>query len=242
VAENADVDTGKSQLSVAGRTRLAAVGQPRTWAPGAELIREAEPDGRVLLITRGRVKVTSASPCGRQVILALRGPGDLVGESAAIDGGGRSATVTALTEVDTVHLTRKAFHHVVRTVPDITYELLEILVCRLRESTRSRLARSVYDVRTRTAQWLLGAAEHGEPIDGGAGYVVHLTQDELAEAVGTSRVSVNKALRFFRDHGAISTSRAVCTVKRPDWLRDYVTEATDKPKWTIPGQTSVTAN
>jgi CRP/FNR family cyclic AMP-dependent transcriptional regulator len=241
VTDNAaDVDAGKSQLSVAGRTRLAAVGKSRTWAPGTELIREAEPDGRVLLITRGRVKVSSAAPCGRQVILALRGPGDLVGESAAIDGGGRSATVTAITEVETVHLTRTAFHHVVRTVPDITYELLEILVCRLRESTRSRLARSVYDVRTRTAQWLLDAVAYGEPAEGG--YVIHLTQDEMAEAVGTSRVSVAKALRFFRDHGAVATNRAACTVKRPEWLGEYVVQATAEPKWTIPGQARATAN
>ncbi|ONI71256.1 hypothetical protein ALI144C_48690 [Actinosynnema sp. ALI-1.44] len=208
-------------MSPAGQRRLSIAGTHRRWARGDDLIREAEPACGVLLIKRGRVKISSATPCGRHVIMAIRGPGDLLGESAAIDGRSRSATVTALTDVDAISLTGKEFTELLRTAPDVVFELLVMLTGRLRESTKRRLELSVYDVPTRTARWLLDAAAQGEPINGGPGYAIRLTQTELADAVGASRVSVANALRVWREEEVIATSRAVFRVLKPEVLRGW---------------------
>jgi CRP-like cAMP-binding protein len=214
-------DNEPSQLSTAAQSRLSAAGTHRRWSRGDELIREAESTGNVLLIRRGRVKVSSTSPCGKKVIMAIRGPGDLLGESAAIDGKGRSATVTALTEVDAVSLTQIQFRQILLHTPQIALELLAILVSRLRESTRRRLELGVDDVPTRTAQWLLDAVTHGEPIGHGPGYLVRLTQNDLADAVAASRVSVANALKSFREDEVVLTERAAFHVLDPAKLQTF---------------------
>jgi CRP/FNR family transcriptional regulator, cyclic AMP receptor protein len=212
---------GWPQLSATGQRRLGTAGTHRQWARGDKLIREAEPTCDVLLIKRGKVKISSASPCGKQVIMAIRGPGDVLGESSAIGGKGRSATVTALTDVEALSLTRKEFMQLLHEAPEVTFELLVMVTGRLRESTRQRLELGVYDVPTRTARWLLDAAAYSEPIGCGPGYTIRLTQAELADAVGASRVSVANALRPWRKERAIVTNRAVFRVLKPESLRKW---------------------
>jgi CRP-like cAMP-binding protein len=104
-------------------------------------------------------------------------------------------------------------------------ELLDMLANRLRESTRRRFESGVYDVTTRTARWLLDAAAHGEPIAMTSGYLIRLTQKELADAVGASRVAVANALRAFRDVDAVSTDRAGVRVLRPERLRPFASRS-----------------
>src|SRR5882724_5036372 len=100
---------GTCRLSDEGQRKLIAAGTPRRWAPGQILIRESDTTDHVVLIICGQVKISSAAPTGRQVLLAIRGPGDLLGESSAIDGEVRSATATALTAVEAVTLTGAEF-------------------------------------------------------------------------------------------------------------------------------------
>jgi CRP/FNR family cyclic AMP-dependent transcriptional regulator len=221
---------GWPQLSPAGQWRLSSAGTHRRWARGDNLIREAEATCDVVLIKRGRVKISSVSPCGKRVIMAIRGPGDLLGESAAIDGKGRSATVTALTDVVAVSLTRRQFTQLLHDAPEVTLELLVMQTGRLRESTRQRLELSVYDVPTRTARWLLDAAAHSELIGNGPGYTIRLTQTELADAVGASRVSVANALRRWREKDAIATNRAVFRVLKPEILRKWAHPSRQDPE------------
>ncbi|CAM3802923.1 Crp/Fnr family transcriptional regulator [Kibdelosporangium persicum] len=207
------------------QARLRAAGTRLTWSSGEKLFREAEAAATVLLITRGHVKVTVTAPCGKSVILAIRGPGDLLGESAAIDGHGRSATVTALSDGEAVSVSRAEFARLVGRTPEVAADLIHILISRLRESDQRRLESGVYDVRTRTACWLLDAATYGERSGTGPGYAVHLTQTDIAEAVGASRVSVAKALHEFRDKKIIDIHRAVCRVIDPDRLRSIAQPA-----------------
>lgn len=204
-----------------GRARLRTVGTRIRWSRGAKLFRESEAAATVLLITKGHVKISLTSPCGKRVLLAIRGPGDLLGESAAIDGQGRSAAVTALTDVEAVSVSRDEFAHLVGRMPDVAADLIQILISRLRESDRRRLESGVYDVRTRTACWLLDAATYSERYGSGQGYAVRLTQTDLAEAVGASRVSVAKALHEFRDRKIIDIHRSVCRVIDPERLRSF---------------------
>src|SRR4051812_19339103 len=79
---------------------LHAVGRQRTYGPAVTVFHEGDDAGPVLVILRGRVKVSTIGGGGREAIVALRGPGDLIGELSAIDDGLRSATVTTLESAD----------------------------------------------------------------------------------------------------------------------------------------------
>ncbi|TCO62674.1 Crp/Fnr family transcriptional regulator [Actinocrispum wychmicini] len=208
------------RLSDEGQRKLIAAGTPRRWAPGQILIREYDTTDHVVLIISGKVKISSAASSGRQVMLALRGPGDLLGETAAIDGDARSATVTALTDVEAVTLTAPDFLRFLTTTPSVAVELLKIVLSRLRESTRRRLEGGAYDVPTRTALLLLDyALEYGDENNGTI--TVRMRQVDLADAAGASREAVAKALRIFRDAGAVRTNRGRFEVLRMDVLRRY---------------------
>ncbi|CAM3332531.1 Crp/Fnr family transcriptional regulator [Kibdelosporangium persicum] len=205
------------RLSAEGQRKLIAAGTPRRWSAGQVLIRESEMSDHVVLLTGGRVKVSVTAPSGRQVMMAIRGPGDLLGEASAIDGDVRSATVTALTPVEGVSLTNAEFNRFMLAAPTVTVELLKMVVGRLRESTRRRLENGAYDVPARTARLLVDyARDYGEPVRGGL--TVKLRQSELAEAAGASREAVAKALKVFRDAGAVRTNRCSFDVLRMDLL------------------------
>jgi len=208
------------RLSDEGQRKLIAAGTPRGWAQGDVLIRESEVSDHVVLLTSGQVKVSLAAPSGRQVLMAIRGPGDLVGEVSAIDGGERSATVTALTDVKAVSLTGPEFQRFMLGTSSVTVELLKMVVGRLRESTRRRLEFGAYDVAGRTARLLIDYAKaYGEPIRGGVR--VKLRQSELAEAAGASREAVAKALKTFREAGAVRTNRCSFDVLSLDVLTTF---------------------
>ena len=212
------------RLSDEGQGRLIAAGTPRRWSPGQVLMREFEATDHVVLITDGQVKISSAAPSGREVLLAIRGPGDLLGETAAIDGQVRSATVTALTPVAAVTLTAVEFLRFINTTPTVAVELLRMVVGRLRESTRRRLEGGAYDVLTRTALLLIDyATSYSREINGTI--TVNMRQADLADAAGASREAVAKALRVFRDAGALRTTRGRFEILRIEVLREYADSA-----------------
>jgi CRP/FNR family cyclic AMP-dependent transcriptional regulator len=208
------------RLSDEGQSRLIAAGTPRRWARGQVLIRESDATNHVVLITEGRVKISLAAPSGRQVLLAIRGPGDLLGETAAIDGDVRSATATALTPVVAVTLAGPDFLRFMASTPSVAAEMLKIIVGRLRESTRRRLESGAYDVSTRTALLLIEyAVTCGEKANGVI--TINLRQSELAEGAGASREAVAKALKVFRDADAIRTHRCSFDILDLDALHRF---------------------
>ncbi|MEV4312882.1 Crp/Fnr family transcriptional regulator [Actinocrispum sp. NPDC049592] len=215
---------GDFRLSEDGQRKLIAAGTPRRWRPGQVLIRESDSDDHVVLIIKGQVKISSSAPSGRQVLLAIRSAGDLLGEASAIDGGKRSATATALTNVEAVMLSSAEFQRCVTTTPTVAWELLRLVVGRLRESTRRRLEYGAYDVPTRTALLLIDlASTHGEPNRNGI--TIKLRQSDLADAAGASREAVAKALKVFRDAGAVRTNRCNVDVLSMDLLHRFAEPA-----------------
>src|SRR5579864_4570921 len=112
MAAEGDEPTGGgwfAQLPAVERAALHAEGAAHHYRTGATLFHEGDPSDWVLLVTRGRVKVASVTADGKDVVLAVRGPGDLVGELSALDGLPRSAAATALDEVDARVVTADRF-------------------------------------------------------------------------------------------------------------------------------------
>lgn len=217
-------DATPAQLCPRDRDAFVAAGTLRRWPAGAVLFSEGEQSDHVVLIRSGQVKVTAGAINGKQALLAIRGAGDLLGELASIDGRPRSATVTALTEVIAVSLTGAEFRHLLRGSPGTAFELLRVIVSRAREADLRRLEFGAYDVQARLARLLLDLIErYGERTAGGDTVIIRLalSQTELADASGASREAVTKALKRYRELGAVRTARRCIEVLKIDVLRAF---------------------
>jgi CRP-like cAMP-binding protein len=178
---------------------------------GDVLFAEGEPGDRLYVVVEGKVKLGHTSTDGRESLLALMGPGDMFGELSLFDPGPRTATATALTDAVVLGLGHEALRPWLTGRPEVAEELLQALAQRLRR-TNDAMADLVFsDVPGRVAKALLDLGERfGETRPEGL-YVEHdMTQEELAQLVGASRETVNKALADFAQRGWIKLeSRSV---------------------------------
>lgn len=198
---------------------LLAAGHKRRFARGATLFNEGETSDRIVLLLDGRVKVSSFTEDGKEVVLGIRDPGDLLGEFSAIDGQPRSATVTALERVEGLVLDIVTFKAWLGRHSHASLALLELVLARLRDADRKRAEFSAYDTVGRVARRLVELAERfGSPSEHGVEIRLPLSQDELAAWTGASRVGVSQALKSMRERGWIDTGRRAITIRDPQAL------------------------
>ncbi|PFG20746.1 Crp/Fnr family transcriptional regulator [Serinibacter salmoneus] len=178
---------------------------------GEILFRENEPGDRFWVITAGKVKLGHTAPDGRESLLAVLGPGEIVGELSVYDPGPRTATATVLAPSTFLELEHSQFVRLLDSHPALAHQLLRSLAQRLRK-TNTALADLVFsDVPGRVAKALLDLAQRfGRPAGAGIRVAHDLTQEELAQLVGASRETVNKSLAEFSSRGWIQVDgRAV---------------------------------
>ncbi|MEU8973819.1 Crp/Fnr family transcriptional regulator [Streptomyces monashensis] len=209
-----------ARLETEDRAALLALGRELTFPARTVLIRQSEPSSYVLFLVQGWTKVTAAATNGYEALLALRGPGDIVGESSAITGRPRSATVTALEPVRSLAVEHDRFRGFLRHSPATSFALLGLTADRTRAADRRRLEFASLNVRERLAVLLLELARtHGRRTDEGIELSVPLSKQELAGSVGASREMVQRLLKELRDKQAVTTGRRTLLIRRPDVLR-----------------------
>jgi CRP-like cAMP-binding protein len=192
----------------------------RRFERGATLMHHDEVPGRVLVIERGHAKVTLLSEDGREVILAFRGPGDLLGEVSALGGEPRSATVRALEPIDALAVGADDFNALLEAHPRIALVVLRVVIERLREADRQQFELAAYQTLGRVARRIVELAERfGEPENGGLRIALGISQEELAGWAGASREATSKALHDLRAMSLIATERRHITVRSIDELR-----------------------
>jgi CRP-like cAMP-binding protein len=163
----------------------------------------------VLLVDEGRVKITMTTPDGREVMVGILGPGEVVGELSTLDGEPRSAAAIALVDVQATVIRGTAYRAWLMERPDVLLDQLVMVVGRLRDSDALRVELSSYDVDRRVARRLDELArDHGRPLeDGTIRITVPLSQEELGAWVGASREAVARALGRMREAGIVETTR-----------------------------------
>jgi len=199
---------------------LGASAVSRRFSSGTALFHAGDPSDWVALVMRGRVKIVETTADSREVLLAIRGPGQLIGELSAIDGQPRSASAVAMDDVEVQLVGAAGFHSYLEANPAAAVALLRLVTVRLRDADRKRVEYSSHDVLGRVARRLLELAEeYGEPDGAGVRITLPLSQDELASYTASSREAVAKALRTLRDRRVITTDRRAITVVDLDALR-----------------------
>lgn len=180
----------------------------KIFPAGATVITADQPGDAVYVISAGSVKVHVIRPDGEEVILAVLGPGEVVGEMSLADSLGRSADVSTLEESVLLWMHRSAFRTKLEEVPMLSRNLASLLSRRVRLTNAHLLSLAALDVPGRVASQLLALArEYGESTPQGTRVPMRLTQSDLAGLAGASRVRVNQALGYFRKRGLISMDR-----------------------------------
>lgn len=169
---------------------------------GEVLFDEGENGDRLYIIEEGKIKLGSSSGDGRENLLAILGPGEMFGELSLFDPGPRSLGASAVSDSVLYELEHSALVRVIEERPAVAKHLLTALARRLRR-TNEALADLVFsDVPGRVAKALLDlSTRFGERVDEGIRVAHDLTQEELAQLVGASRETVNKALADFAGRG-----------------------------------------
>jgi CRP/FNR family cyclic AMP-dependent transcriptional regulator len=211
-------------LSAPDRAALEALGRVRQYRAGRFVMLEGDRVGHVLVLREGRVKITSATPHGREVVLAVRGPGELLGELSALsdDDDTCSAAVEALDPLVAQVITREAFLEYLERHPVALTLLARIIIGRLKAADRRRIDFGCYDAPRRVAQLLVELAEaHGRPTADGIELGLSLSQEELAGLIAASRESVARSLTSLRRLGLVTTGRRSVVVHDLEGLRRF---------------------
>jgi CRP-like cAMP-binding protein len=210
-----------AELTPAAREQLEKVGRRRRFDTGAILFVEGDVSATVLIVRAGHVKVFSTTPDGQEALLAIRGPGEVLGDLSAIDGEPRNASGSALDPVDAQVISAPEFRAFLAETKGAGLALVRVIIARMRDSDRKRVEFGARDTLGRVAMRLLELAdEAGESIDGVIRIAVPLTQEDLAAWVAASREGVARALASLRHRGLIKTSRREITVLDLDGLRE----------------------
>jgi len=199
-------------------------GTVRRFARGAALFHEQTVPSAVAVLLDGRVKLTRVTPEGRDVLLAIRGPGEVLGDLSAIDGEPRSATAVALEPVEALNVTAADFVSFVARTPSAATHMLRLLAARLRDADDKRVGFAAQDTLGRVAARLVELGErygeeHGDGDGAGLRIDLPITQEDLAAWTGTSREGVSRALQTLRSLGWVETARRSIVVLDLDALR-----------------------
>lgn len=207
-------------LSEAEAAELRSVGRLRAYGSNVTLFHQGDDAGAVIVLSTGRVKIASPTSSGREVIVAVRGPGDLLGELSAIDGQPRSTTVTTLEPVEALLVPGSAFAAFLERRPRVALVLLRMVAERLRYADRQQADFAAHDVVGRLAHRLVELCERfGAPGADGIEIALPLSQEELAAWTGASREAVSKALQLLRSLRILETGRRQITVLDLEALR-----------------------
>ncbi len=169
---------------------------------GKVLFDEGEPGDRLYVISEGKIKLGRTAPDGRENLLAILGQGEMFGELSLFDPGPRTATATAVTDATLLELNHDDLDVWLRARPEVAAHLLAALARRLRRTNEAMADLVFSDVPGRVAKALLDLAKRfGVQSEDGLHVTHDLTQEELAQLVGASRETVNKALADFAGRG-----------------------------------------
>jgi CRP-like cAMP-binding protein len=183
---------------------ILAFATQRRFARGTLLMGKGEPGSSLMAVLAGRVRIGNVSTDGKEVTLNVIGPGEIFGEIALLDGKPRSADVTAIEDTTVLVVERKDFLPFLLRHDTLVERLLVVLCDRLRRTSGALEDLALFELPARLARVLLKlATDYGRPTGAGLRIGLKLSQRDLANLVASTRESVNKQLRLWREAGII---------------------------------------
>ncbi len=192
---------------------VLSIARRRSFRRGEVVFHEHDPADSLHLISTGRFAIRRTTQLGEEVLLAIRGPGDLFGELALVTSGSRSATAQALETAETLAVYRDDFDELRRTHPQVDRVLIVLLAQELRRMDGLLSDAHYVTADRRVLRRLLEVSEaYGGAV---SGTEVPLTQEQLAALAGASRATVNAVLSAERRRKTLSLRRGRTTLLDP---------------------------
>ena len=188
---------------------IVAASRSRTFRRGQVLFSAGDPGDTLIVVISGRVKVVVHSADGGELTLTVIGPGGVLGELSAADGGPRSADAEILEDCRLLFIPREVFLDLCGRVPSVARALASSLAAGMRRLTDDASGLVFLDLPRRLAKVLLGQPRGDDGV-----IRQKMTQEELAHQVGGARQSVNVALRGFQRRGWIEVRNQAVTVRQ----------------------------
>lgn len=207
------------RLDAATADALLSRCRVRAWPARSLLFFEGDDAHDVLIVRDGNVKVFIGTNDGREVVLDVLGPGDLLGEMSAVDGGARSANATALGKVSIATVSLPAFNAFLAEHPAAAMALLASMTTRLRAASRRQAEFATVDALGRVCRRISELAARQPATARPLTVTAPLSQTELGAWAGLSREAVVKAFHALRSLGWISTDGRAITVLDPAAVR-----------------------
>ena len=187
---------------------------------GEHLFMEGQEGDRLYIVLDGKLKLTRAAADGRENLLSVLGPGEMFGELSLFDPRPRTSSASAITDATLAGLAHDALRAWLGDHPDVSIHMLRALARRLRRANDVVADLVFTDVPGRVAKNLLDLADRfGEQERDGLHVHHDLTQEELAQLVGASRETVNKALADFAARGWLQISARSVLILDSERLR-----------------------
>lgn len=195
--------------------RVATHAARRTVTRGTTLFRKGDPGNSLILVISGQVKICVLSPDGREAVLNVIHPGEVLGEIALLDGRPRTADAVALTDCELMMVDRREFTPFLRDNPDVALKLIEVLCARLRHTSEQVEDVIFLDLPGRLAKtllYLMARSGQAPPAP------LSITQREIGQMIGMSRESANKQLRAWAARNWLRIQRGRIVVLNSDAL------------------------
>lgn len=220
------------ELSADELAKVAALAQVRHYPARTAVVTQGDEALALFAIVRGRLKVVSSGPDGRDTVLNIMGDGEVFGEIALIDGGVRSATCRTLEACELLSIQRGPFLELVERQPAMGLKLLKVLARRVRHLSQRSEDNASLDVATRLARRLLDlSARFGERQPRGSVLVqIKLSQQELGDLVDATRESVNKHLSDWTRLGLLKVEEGFLVILNFQALREAARVVGDEMK------------
>ena len=217
LAELQGPDSIFSGLSVEDWAEIASRSVQISFVKGKELLVQGDPGDMMLILTEGTARVSMLTAGGREIVLAYAEPGAVLGEIALLDGGERTASVTATSAGSALQLGRNALKDFAASHPEFTWSLMQQLARRLRTADQTIESDRAYASGPRLARYLkrLIRKDSAEK-----SHRVELSQTELGNFAGMSREHINRQLNSWEESGVIALEQGRVRVLDPDMLED----------------------
>ena len=210
-----------SELEPEDLLRLEKAGLRRSYRPRETLFQKGDPSDFMVAVISGCVRICVYSVDGREIVLNLIEPGQVLGEIAALDGQGRTADAIAVDKVEALIIDRASVRRVLADRPEAAFRLIETLCTRLRRTSNQVEIIGYRDLPARTAARLLElSGDFGVETERGTRIERKLSQRDMARMIASTRESVNRQLRQWTQDGLISVEDGLIEVHDMDQLED----------------------
>ncbi len=193
------------QFSTADLERFETIKITKACAKGTMLFVEGQPSTGVFMLCQGKVKLSTCSAEGKIIILEIAGPGDVLGLSAAVNGDDYETTAEVLDmcQVNYVHTTDLL--RFLQSSPEACLNAARQLSRNYQTAYRQICALGLSDsVVDKLAKLFLGWSGNGNGVNGRVHLKNFFTHEEIAEMIGSSRETVTRALKYFREHDLLT--------------------------------------